>query len=784
MIDEVRVYNVALSQPQIQADMNTPIGPSTAAQPPTTNLTATGGAGQVNLSWTASTGNCGQLSGGASGPGKFHLCADWNVDGHDVQRHQRFRWCDLQLSRTGARISSGNLSPYSNVAQATAVLGINPHVVELTFTQTQQFTANGSGVTWSVDGVVGGSAATGTITSTGLYTPPSSIGTHTVTATSAAQSQSDNATVYVTNYAGTFTYHNDNFRTGANLNETVLTPANVNSTTFGKLFSYALDGYALCLATLRGQREHSGQGLPQCRLRCDGARQRLRLRCRRLEQCTAVAGELHQSGCWRYDRSLRRYGRRMDIKPEIGITGTPVIDPTTGTLYVVAKTKEVVGGNTNYVQRLHALDITTGAEKFGGPVVIQASVPGTGDGSQGGIVTFNSLRQLQRPALLLSNGVVYIAFGSHGDNPPYHGWVLGYNATTLQQVMVYNDTANGSDGGIWQSGGGLDADTAGNIYFSIGNGTFDANTGGVDYGDSIVKLSPTGAVLDYFTPFDQASLSAADVDLGTSSPMLLPNQSGPNPHLLVMAGKGGTLYLVNRDNMGKFNSNNNNQIVQSLVNIFPHGGIDPTAAGNYSNPVYFNGTVYYGAVRDNDQGLPVEQRVTVNNADIPIFNNLPVSRRHTRDFSQRQHKRDPVGRGTDRQYVAPRWWTRCSPRLRCNQPGHRAVQQQPVRIARHHGVRGKVRHPNCGERKGLCWRRRPIDGVRAVAVKRRADGRWVLDTGADPSRHERAGRPGFRRLFGRPSRGGFVFDADTTYSGPRQRCRHGNGDHAGSVPVE
>jgi hypothetical protein len=295
-------------------------------------------------------------------------------------------------------------------------------------------------------------------------------------------------------------------------------------------------------------------------------------------------------------------GETGDIPTQIGITGTPVIDPASGTLYVVAKDKEVVGSTTNYVQRLHALDITTGAEKFGGPVVLQASVPGTGDGTQGGQIPFIPLRENQRPALLLSNGVVYIGFASHGDVSPWHGWVLGYNATTLQRVMAYIATANGYGGGIWQSGGGLAADSAGAIYFMTGNGTFDANSGGIDYGQSFVKISPSGTVLDYFTPHDADNMNNNGWDLGGSGPLLVPDQSGAHPHLLVGAGKTGpgTIYLVDRDSMGHYNPNNDNQIVQSLANIFPHGTPEP---GNYNAPVYFNGYVYFSPVNDTIQAF-------------------------------------------------------------------------------------------------------------------------------------------------------------------------------------
>jgi hypothetical protein len=398
-----------------------------------------------------------------------------------------------------------------------------------------------------------------------------------------------------TGYTGTLTYHNDNARTGQNLKETVLTWSNVNQAQFGKKFSYPLDGIAYASPLYVANVSISGQGVHNV----------VYVATEHDSVYAFDADGLIPTPLWQVSFinppavtavPAADTGECCDIAPEIGITGTPVIDQATGTLYVVAKTKEVVGGTTTYVQRLHALDITTSAEKFGGPMVIQASVPGTGDGNDGnGHVPFNALRENQRPALLLSNGVVYIGFASHGDNPPYHGWVLGYDAHSLQQVMAYNDTPNGSDGGIWQSGGGLAADSAGNIFFVTGNGTFDANTGGLDYGDSIEKISAGGAVLDYFAPHDQAVLSAGDLDLGSGTALLLPDQAGPHPHLLVTAGKNGTIYLIDRDNMGHFNPNADSQIVQSLPNIFPNPGGN-ISSGNFSVPVYFHSFVYFSPV--------------------------------------------------------------------------------------------------------------------------------------------------------------------------------------------
>jgi hypothetical protein len=488
--------------------------------------------------------------------------------------------------------SGGGVQQTATVTLTTTPVTISPHVSVVTFTQTQQFTSTGGTgtVSWSVDGVLGGSSSSGTITTSGLYTPPSSVGNHTVTATT-SQGQSASAIVYITNYPGTFTYHNDNMRTGVNSDETVLTPANVNQNQFGRLFSYPLDGIAFASPLYVANVNIPGQGYHNVVYVATEN-----------DSVYAFDADGRSSAPLWHDSFLgpgvtpipcADTGDCADIPTQMGITGTPVIDPSSGTLYVVAATKK----GTNYVQRLHALDITTGAEKFGGPVVIQATVPGTGDGSSGGSLPFDPLTQNQRAGLLLNNGVVYIAFGSHADYPPYHGWVFGYNATSLQQVMVYNVTPNGSQGGIWQGGGGLSTDSTGDIYFTTGNGTFDVDTGGVDYGDSVVKLSPTGSVVDYFTPYNQSVMDSGDLDFGSGGPVLLLDQSGGTyPHLFISAGKTGTIYVVNRDNMGHYNASNNNQIVQSLPGALPSGGAD---AGNYSTPAYFDGYVYFGAVNDN-----------------------------------------------------------------------------------------------------------------------------------------------------------------------------------------
>ena len=499
-------------------------------------------------------------------------------------------------TNTGARSSSLSTnddapgSPQSVPLSGNGTgFAVTPRNSVVTFAMTQQFTATAGGVTWSVDGIVGGSASIGTISSAGLYTPPSSVGMHVVTGTTSTSTA--NATVYVSNYAGTFTFHNDNMRTGQNNSETVLTPANVSPSQFGKLFSYSVDGitYAsplyLANVNIPGQGHHNVVYVATehdslYAFDADG------LTANPLWHVSFLGSGVTTVPCG-------DVGECGDIPNEIGITSTPVIDPTTSTIYLVAKTKE----GTKYVQRLHALDVTTGAEKFGGPVVLSGSVPGNGTGSSGGNLAFSALRENQRTGLLLSGGVIYFAFGSHGDQSPWHGWVLGYNASTLQQVLIYNATPNGNGGGIWQSGGGLATDSSGGLYFTTSNGDFDVDAGGIDYGDSIVKLSPSATVMDYFTPHDQSALSTNNLDFGSAGPVLLVDQtSGPYPHLLVTAGKNGTIYVVNRDNMGHFNPGNDNQIVQSLVGALPNGDQE---IGNFSAPVYFNGYVYFAAVNDS-----------------------------------------------------------------------------------------------------------------------------------------------------------------------------------------
>jgi hypothetical protein len=492
----------------------------------------------------------------------------------------------ITLNDTDAtNIQTVSLSGNGQTASSTVT--ISPRAYSLTPNQTLQFTSN-VGVSWSVDGIPGGDlATTGTISESGLYTPPLAAGSHLVTATSESDStQTATAEVFVTNFPGAYTWRYDNARDGENLQETVLSTANVNKAQFGKLAAYAVDGQVYAQPLY----------VPNVTIPGLGTFNVVYVATENDSVYALDADGIYSGPLWQVNFTNPAAGittvsatevQSDSVMPTIGITSTPVIDPTTGTLYVVPYTQE----NGQYVYRLHALDITTGAEKFGGPVQITASVPGNGSGSVSGTVTLSAFKQDQRTGLLLLNGVVYLAFASgHSDSDPYHGWVVGYAAQSLAQVSVFNSTPNGYKGGIWQNSAGLAADDSGNIYALTGNGTFDGNLGGLDYGDSVVKLaSPNLAVSDYFAPYNQASLNAIDLDLGSGGPLLVPDQTSGVPHLLITGGKEGSLYVLNRDNMGQFNASGDTQIVQSLPNELPN---------IFATPAYWQGSIFLAAFND------------------------------------------------------------------------------------------------------------------------------------------------------------------------------------------
>lgn len=393
-------------------------------------------------------------------------------------------------------------------------------------------------------------------------------------------------------FAGVFVYRNDNQHTGRNLNETILSPATVNAATFGLLFTDPVDGQLYTQPLYVPNVAIPGQGTHN-----------IVIVATELDSAYAFDADAPGAPLWHASFTDPAAGITAvpssdtlsgDINPWIGITATPTIDPNTDTLYVVSKVK--MPGPV-YRQQLHALDITAGLERPGSPVTIAASYPGTGAGSSGGVLTFDPLKQNDRGSLAIVGGIVYLVFASHGDNGPYHGWVLGYDAATLAQSIVWNDTPNGTEGGIWQSGCGPGVDSAGNLYLITGNGSFDLPPpGGPDWGDTYLKLAPaagTLSVADYFTPANESFLDRKDLDLGSGGNLILPDRPGPNPHLIVSAGKQGTIYLANRDDLGGFNSSTDN-IVQELPGAI--GGLfatpaywEGTVAGNFRSMVYFVG---------------------------------------------------------------------------------------------------------------------------------------------------------------------------------------------------
>ncbi len=396
------------------------------------------------------------------------------------------------------------------------------------------------------------------------------------------------------NLPGAFTYHYDNLRTGQNVTETTLTPANVNVQTFGKKFSYPVDGWM-----------HASP-LYVANVMINGTLHNVVYAATEHDSVYAFDADGNQTTpLWQVSFINPAAGittippgdlAYQYTQPEYGIMATPVIDPVAGTIYLLARTKE----NGSYVQRLHALDITSGVERAHSPVTVQASVPGTGAGSTGGQVPYSSLYQNVRPALALVNGTVYFASGSIEDNGPYHGWVFGYDATSLNMVGVYNDTPNGSQGGIWHSGGGIAADASGNLFVQTGNGTFDGNLGGIDLGDSIIKLQLSSAGLnpvDYFTPWNQQILDTQDLDIAAGSALLLPDQPGAHVHEMIGGGKTGTLYLLDRDAMGGYNPVSDSQIVQELPNALTQT-TDTVDAGLWSTPTYWNNLIFIAGRAD------------------------------------------------------------------------------------------------------------------------------------------------------------------------------------------
>ena len=495
---------------------------------------------------------------------------------------------------TGKQVASPSLSITINPPQAS--VAISPKRPALTVTQTVSLMAtssDGGSLNWTASGSTCSGTGCGTFSSSNtssgspvIYTAPGQAGRYTITATDANNSAaSSSLTIGVTELAGVATYHNNPSRNGVNSQEYSLAPANVNSSTFGKLFSCPVDGaiYAQPLwvpnLVIAGGQHNvifvATQHDSLYAFDADAAP------CTILWHVSLIdAAHGGTGGETSVPNGLVGVGDG-DIQPEIGVTGTPVIDLGTKLLYIVSKSVDSTG--TNFYQRLHQIDSITGNEKLStGPALISATFPALSS-----TVTFSSKQQNQRAGLALVNGVVYVAWGSHEDSDPWYGWVMGFNAATLQPLYTFNTTPNAGRAGVWMGGGAPSFDASGNLYVITGNGKFDVTNStqpNNDYGDSFLQLTSSLTVSQYFTPADQASDDNNDADFGSGGTSVLvdlpKNGSLPN-HLVVGGGKDGYLCLLNRDAMGGFSSQNT-----GAVQVLLFGN------GIFGTPAYFNGSFY------------------------------------------------------------------------------------------------------------------------------------------------------------------------------------------------
>ncbi len=509
-------------------------------------------------------------------------------------------------SSGSATSSAATLTVTAAPAPTAPSITVQPADRSVTAGQTATFSVTATGAApltyqWKKGGasIAGATGASYTTPATAIGDNNSLFSVSVTNAAGAATSRSAKLTVTAAP-AGTdvLTYKNDLNRSGQNLSESTLTLANVAPATFGLLRTLPVDGKV------------DAQPLYASKLTVAGAMHNVVFVATEHDSVYAFDAD---TGAALWHVSVLPAGESLSdtrgcsqVTPEIGITSTPVIDRGAGahgTIFVVAMSKD---GSSNYHQRLHALDLTTGAELLGGPTEIAATYPAAG----GGTATFSPGQYEDRAALLLSNGTIYTSWTSHCDIAPYSGWVIAYSASTLARTGVLNVAPNSGAGpAIWMSGGGPAADSAGNVYLLTANGAFETTLDGngfpnmQDYGNSFVKIANNGGTLsvaDYFTMFNEVAESNADQDLGSGGGMLLPDlmdSANTVRHLMVGAGKDGNIYVVNRDNMGKFNPGNNSQIWQQLSGALP-GGI-------WSTPAYFNGTVFYGAVNSNLKAFTV-----------------------------------------------------------------------------------------------------------------------------------------------------------------------------------
>ena len=474
--------------------------------------------------------------------------------------------------------SNADSSKSASAAVSVILLTVSPRMASLAPNGTQQFTAtvhgtNNTGVTWSVDGVAGGNSTVGTISGTGFYTAPGMPGMHTITATSSAlPSYSVNASVTVMQAPpGTvsmLTYHNDDVRDGANLNETVLNLSNVNSRQFGKLMALPVDGQVYA------------QPLYLPNLTIGGAQHNVVFVATENDTVYAFDADAgSQSPLWsKHLGTPLQINDEEGISPLLGITSTPVIDPTTGTIYVLTDGTE----SGHKVYRLHALDVLSGVEKFGGPVVVTGTVQGDGwDSNNGQITLESSCYQRNGLALNPANNAIYVSFGHCN-----HGWVLAYDKASLQPTAILNVTPDGAGGGLWGGTPAID-DSTGDLYLITG---VDLGDPAPDYNDSAMRLGSDLSVLDYFKPSNEEYLRDNDVDFGSGSPIIMPNNSSQYPHELIGGGKRGVITVMNRDNMGGY------QMTDQVIQEVQTG----TQQNNniFSTPTFWNGTLYFHCAQD------------------------------------------------------------------------------------------------------------------------------------------------------------------------------------------
>ena len=485
---------------------------------------------------------------------------------------------------------------------------VTPGSVHMQIDTQQQFDAlvqnSTSGVDWFVDDISGGSTTTGTISATGLYTAPGTAGTHTIAAKLATDSSVFGTSVATVTTAappalqGVFTYGYDNGRTGANNDETILTPANVSAaSSFGAKGTWSVD------ATIQTQ------PLYVAGVVIGGVKHNVLYVATENDSVYGLDADVPGKVLWKRNFLTTTStigkgftGGRTALGSSVGITGTPVIDPATNRLYVLTRNTE----GTAQVWRIRCISIINGADAVA-PVVVSGSVSGTGAGNDGtGHVPFDSLTQNQRAALLLQNGVVYVAFASFSDHDPYHGWVFAFDAGTLKNLGFFNDSINGGGGGIWMSGAGPSADAAGNIFITTGNGRPDATPlfdPPTDSPNSVMKIKLNAGIftiVDYFAPFNSNCLTHHDMDMASAAATLIPDKVLGHD-ALVTASKEGRAYLIDRNDMGQFQPTSDSQILDwKLFNAKGACGAAPFNGDSswrvYGAPAYWNGFVYFGSV--------------------------------------------------------------------------------------------------------------------------------------------------------------------------------------------